>query len=357
MTTVQTALTAAGLAAVAALVSARATGAVIPWLRRLAVIDHPNDRSSHVIPTPRGGGWGVLMTMAPAWIAIGWLNGALAQLAPTLAGLALVAAVSWRDDRHGLSARVRFLAQIGAVALGLLSLPGESLVFQGLLPWGADRCAAGFCWLWFLNLSNFMDGIDGLAGGQAVANGLGVAVVALTVPGLAAPGLTPDAGAELAWRAAALAGAATGFLVWNWRPAKVFLGDVGSVPLGFALGSLLLTLAAAGAWVAALLLPLYFLTDATFTLLKRLVEGKKIWQAHREHFYQRAVQRGFNHAQVSAAVAVANLGLIALAVAAPTLGWLAPPAGAAVIALLLAHLLAGRPPRSRPPCSRMDSTA
>ena len=185
-----------------------------------------------------------------------------------------------------------------------------------------------------MNLFNFMDGIDGLAGGEAASIGAGLALVAslgALDPALALYGL-------------AAAGAALGFLMWNWHPAKLFMGDVGSVPLGFTLGWLLLVLAASGLWVAALLIPAYFLADATFTLLRRLAEGKKVWQAHREHFYQKATQRGRNHAQVVRLVLALNAALLLLAVASLALGWTVLPAGAAAVVLLLALL--ARPVRA-----------
>src|SRR5690606_27746163 len=138
------------------------------------------------------------------------------------------------------------------------------------------------------------------------AIGLGVALFAGAAggePALVALGL-------------AVAGAAFGFLPWNWQPARIFLGDVGSVPLGYALGWLLLSLAAAGAWAAALILPLYYLADATLTLMRRLARGERVWQAHREHFYQRATQAGRSHAAV--------VSLVAAAAAAPA-PWPLPP--------------------------------
>ena len=109
-----------------------------------------------------------------------------------------------------------------------------------------------------------------------------------------------------------LAGAAVGFLWWNWSPAKVFFGDVGSVPLGFLLGWLLLTLAGHGYWAAAIILPLYYLVDATLTLLERLARGEKIWEAHRSHYYQQAVQKGLSHAHVSRLILTGNVVLIGL---------------------------------------------
>ncbi|MBL6948997.1 MAG: hypothetical protein ISR51_10020, partial [Rhodospirillales bacterium] len=204
------------------------------------------------------------------------------------------------------------LAQIAAVAfiLSQTGSLGAKNYFAGLLPGGWDIVAAGLIWVWFINLFNFMDGIDGIAGVETAAIGIGIALVA-SVAGLSSLyGLFGIAAAA----------AALGFLWWNWHPAKIFLGDVGSVPLGFLLGWLLLELAASGQWAAALILPLYYLGDATITLVRRGLAGKKVWQAHREHFYQQAISRGLSHAAVVRHVLLANLALVALAVAAAA-GW------------------------------------
>lgn len=309
------------------------TGRIRNWLVERAILDHPNDRSSHSIPTPRGGGWGVMLTLLPAWALIGAVMGDAGRVLPVLAGIAALMAVSWMDDRRGLGPAPRFLIQVAAVAGGLSALPGDGSVFQGLLPFWADRLAAAVGWLWFVNLFNFMDGIDGLAGTEAATIGAGLALVA------ALAGLAPVTGLY----GMAAAGAALGFLMWNWHPAKLFMGDVGSVPLGFALGWLLLGVAAAGYWAAALLVPAYFLADATFTLLRRLAEGKKVWQAHREHFYQKATQRGRSHAQVVRLVLALNAALVALAAASPAFGWPVLLPGALAVVLLLAAL--ARPAR------------
>jgi UDP-N-acetylmuramyl pentapeptide phosphotransferase/UDP-N-acetylglucosamine-1-phosphate transferase len=128
-------------------------------------------------------------------------------------------------------------------------------------------------------------------------------------------------------------------MAWNWAPAKLFLGDVGSVPLGYLLGWLLLIAAINGAWAPALILPLYYLADATITLLKRAVRGAKVWQAHREHFYQRAVRGGASHARVAGLVLTCNAVLIVLAVlAARGLVWVALLVSAVAVAALLAML-------------------
>jgi len=139
----------------------------------------------------------------------------------------------------------------------------------------------------------------------------------------------------------AIAGAAAAFLLFNFHPARIFLGDIGSVPLGYLLGFLLLGAAAEGHWKIALILPLYFLADATVTLARRLARGEPVWRAHRQHFYQRAVQRGLGHGAVVRRVIAADLLLIACGWASEN-GWeIAALAAAAVVVLALLFSLAG----------------
>jgi UDP-N-acetylmuramyl pentapeptide phosphotransferase/UDP-N-acetylglucosamine-1-phosphate transferase len=235
---------------------------------------------------------------------------------------------------------VRLGAQCAAVAFGIVAGLPEGAVFQGWLPPALDRAATALVWVWFVNVYNFMDGIDGLAGSEAAAIGIGLALFAITGAGVdlalaASIGAIPGG----AIPGAAIAAAAIGFLVWNWAPARIFLGDVGSVPLGYLLGFLLLAAAARGHWEIALILPLYFLMDATITLLRRLARGERIWLPHREHFYQQAVRRGLGHAAIVRRVMAANLVLIACGVAAETrFATVALIAAAACVLILLANL-------------------
>jgi UDP-N-acetylmuramyl pentapeptide phosphotransferase/UDP-N-acetylglucosamine-1-phosphate transferase len=279
------------------------TRACMPLLQRFAVIDRPGPRSSHTKPVTRGGGIGLLMGLLPSWILAALLPAGvpLTIYATLLVAATALAAISFLDDRKSLPAAPRLLAQLLAVAVVLAQLPENDLVFQGLLPPLADRLLSGFAWLWFVNLFNFMDGIDGISGVETAAIGGGAALVAWL------GGTYQEIGCGLA-----LAGAALGFLVWNWHPARIILGDVGSIPLGFLSGWLLLRLAIDGAWAPALILPAYYLADASWTLLARLMRGEKIWQAHRSHFYQRAVQAGMSHDQVARRIAETNLMLIVL---------------------------------------------
>lgn len=297
-----------------------------------AVLDQPNARSSHRRPTPRGGGVAVMAALLPAFAAAAWAEGEIARLAPLLLGAVLVAGVSFIDDVRSLNAGLRLAAQGAAVTLGLLALP-EGPVLQGFVPDWLDLVLTALGWLWFINLFNFMDGIDGITAVETIAIGAGVAVVAALIE---RPGIL------LAFGLAAAA-AAIGFLPWNWHRAKVFLGDVGSVPLGYVLGFLLLSLAVRGFWAAALVLPLYYLLDATWTLLARLLRGEKVWHAHREHWYQRAAA-ATRHDAVSLRIAAANVALVAVAAASVAL---APAwsilAGPVVLALILELKRIARP--------------
>lgn len=310
-----------------ALASALATGLLVSFLRRRAILDHPNARSSHDTPTPRGGGLAVVPIVLIAWV-VGAGTELPAGLIVILAGAWTLALLSWIDDLRSLSAGIRLAVQAAVVAVATHWLSTQGPVFQGLLPGWLDPLAAGILWLWFVNLFNFMDGIDGISGVETISIGGGIAALAA---------LAADSVPQPAF-GATIAAAAAGFLVWNWHPARIFLGDVGSVPLGFLLGFLLLALAARGFWAPALILPSYYLADATITLARRALRGERVWQAHSQHYYQRAVQSGLSHAQVSLAVLAANLVLIALALASLTYPLLALAGAALVVAALLAWM-------------------
>jgi UDP-N-acetylmuramyl pentapeptide phosphotransferase/UDP-N-acetylglucosamine-1-phosphate transferase len=311
-----------------------ATGALIPVLRRRDVLDHPNARSSHRVPTARGGGIAVTGVVLLAWLALYRTGSVTAGLIGVSLGASLLAAVSWVDDLRGLSPGIRLLAHVIAVTIGILMLPeahnwleawlGPTLYFVGL----------GALWIWWINLFNFMDGIDGLAASEAAAVGGGLLLFATI-------GVGEDPAAALC--AAGLFGAAIGFLWWNWSPARIFLGDVGSVPLGYLSGFLLLGMAARGHWRIAAILPLYFLADATITLLRRLLRGERIWQPHRQHFYQKAVRDGLDHGAVVKRVIVADLLLIGCGWAAENGGGaIALGVAVAIVAVLLFALARGR---------------
>lgn len=258
-----------------------------------AVLDHPNQRSLHTRPVPRTGGLAMMSGVLAAWVAAqsswGW------AMMPMLLFLVVV---SFLDDVRGLSVIWRFLAHFVAagVLVGLYLLPGLGFVGAAI---------AVLAMVWMTNLYNFMDGSDGLAGGMALF-GFGFYGVAAWLQG--------DMGfAGLCWSVAA---ASLAFLFFNFHPARIFMGDAGSIPLGFLAAAFGLLGWRAGYW------PLWFpvlvfspfILDASVTLAKRLLRGEKVWQAHREHYYQRLVQMGWGHRRT----ALADYMVMALAGASAT---------------------------------------
>ena len=241
---------------------------------RLAT-DIPNDRSLHLRPTPRVGGWGIVPVSVVAMLVI------TPHLWSAAAAAAFLAAVSQIDDRRGLPARIRFAAHMIAVVwfVALNPAPVQWWILAVL----------SFLMLWLVNLYNFMDGADGLAGGMALSGFGGYAVAAL-ISGHPLP--------ELAVASGTVAGAALGFLLFNFHPARIFLGDAGSISLGFLAGALGYWGWLGGAWPIWLPFMMFapFITDASITLARRLLRGEKFWQAHREHYYQRMVRSGMGHA-------------------------------------------------------------
>jgi UDP-N-acetylmuramyl pentapeptide phosphotransferase/UDP-N-acetylglucosamine-1-phosphate transferase len=294
-------------------------------------LEEPNERSMHSRPVPAGAGIGIVATALLLWPW--WHTRTDPFHLALLAGCVGLGLLSLADDHWRLSPALRFGAQAAVVAACLLALPTEARLVP-ILPLTLERALLALAWLWFINLFNFMDGIDGLAGSEAVAVAIGyLAVVAFA--GLDDP----------FWRLAlVIAAAAGGYLFWNWHPAMVFMGDAGSIPLGFLLGWLMLDLALAGAWAAGLILPLYFVADATLTLLQRARRGATPWQAHREHFYQRAVLGGATPSGLVWRVGAANAALVALALFSVRHPLPALAAAAGLVCALLTYLagLAGR---------------
>ena len=268
------------------------------WAWDIAV-DIPNHRSLHVRPVPRVGGWGVL----PAVLLVILVDAPAFRLIAL--GALVLGVVSQIDDRRGLPARIRFAAHLIVVAAGI-ALSAMNI------PWWLAVIAV-LALVWVVNLYNFMDGSDGLAGGMTVF-GFGFYAVA-------AAGLQPS----LAVASATIAGAGLGFLIFNRHPAKIFLGDAGSIPLGFLAGILGFWGWQHGAWPiwfpALIFAP--FVADATVTLTRRLARGEKVWLAHREHYYQRLVRISDSHMYVAVAYYLLMLGggIVALvAIRAPLAG-------------------------------------
>jgi len=290
------------------LIAATATSAGLivvlrPLLARYALA-RPNARSSHREPTPQGGGIAVVVAaLLGLWIGVA-LSGLtagiqLAALSIAALALALVGAV---DDIRGLGAPLRLVLQTLAVAVMLATLPVNISVMPQL-PRAFEFTILLVGGVWFVNLVNFMDGIDWMTVAEVVPVTAAIALLGLI-------GAAPPTAVLVAL---ALLGGMIGFAPFNRPVAKLFLGDVGSLPIGLMLGWMLLLLASRGHIAAALLLPLYYLADATITLGRRLARGERVWQAHRTHFYQRALDGGFTVNDVVVRVFVLNIALAILA--------------------------------------------
>jgi len=278
-----------------------------PVLARYAMA-RPNARSSHLVPTPQGGGIAVIAATILVVTGVIVLTPGLIedrqQLVLVLTAVAGLAVVGATDDVRPLEAFPRLVLQAAAVGVMIAALPAELRVLPAI-PWWIERLLFLIGGLWFVNLVNFMDGIDWMTVAEVIP-----ITAALAVFGLA--GALPHEATIVSF---ALCGAMIGFAPFNRPVARLFLGDVGSLPVGLVLGWLLLGLAARGHLAAALLLPLYYLTDATVTLFRRVVRGEPITQAHRSHFYQRALEHGFSVRQIVLRVFIVNALLAALAAA------------------------------------------
>ena len=316
------------IALAAFIASVTATKAMIPWLAKQGAVATENERTMHAGAIPKGGGLPLLLSALAAMTA---LTPVIALPLPAIAGAAILALVSWRDDVKPVAAPLRFATHIAAASLFVFALPDEARVLQGLLPFALDRLVTVIALTWMINLFNFMDGINGIAGAETVAIAIGYVLIGLLTMTTASS--LPDMQLALA-----LLGATAGFLVWNCRErALVFLGDVGSVPLGFLMGVLSIDLAVEGHWAAALILPAVFFADAKITLIKRVLKGEKPWEPHKTHFYQRAAAALGSHLAVVWRLTVANALLIAAALWSLSSPWLALTAAAAVVGLLLWH--------------------
>lgn len=309
----------------------------LTWaLRRYALsrslLDIPNARSSHSIPTPRGGGVAIVLAFTLALFIL-WFVGLMSF--PAFVGItgagALIAVIGFMDDHGHIAARWRLLGHFAASIWLLFWLGGLPVVelfgYTFDLGW-LGHVLAIFYLVWLLNLYNFMDGIDGIASVEAICVCLGACLLYWV----------SDA-AQLIWAPLLLAIAVAGFLVWNFPPAKIFMGDAGSGFLGIVLGGLSLQ----AAWVSAdllwgwLILLGVFIVDATFTLFRRLLRGDKVYEAHRSHAYQFASRRLGSHLTVTAVVGAINLlWLLPIAVGITQFGL---NAGAALI-LAYAPLIA-----------------
>lgn len=331
---------AVGLALLAFLVAFIATDFVRRYALKHDLLDIPNDRSSHKTPTPRGGGLAiVLATMFPLVILAraGVVDRNL--LSALVIGGGAVAVAGYLDDRFRLSARIRLAVHFGAAAWALWQLGGLPTlrVFDHALSLGPIGYVVGAIGIvWVLNLFNFMDGIDGIAASEGLFIGLAAALLAWVAK--------EGTGAVLS-SSLVLGAACFGFLVWNWPPARIFMGDVGSGYLGYVVGVLAVADARENpaALFVWLILGAVFFVDATITLVRRLARRERAYEAHRSHAYQWLARRWESHKRVTVTVSMINVFWLFPCALLATLypeaaGWVAC---AALMPVAIAALVAG----------------
>jgi UDP-N-acetylmuramyl pentapeptide phosphotransferase/UDP-N-acetylglucosamine-1-phosphate transferase len=305
---------------------------LIVILKTCRLFDRPVARSTHKNAKLKGAGWAVIPACLVLITSLMWVYQLPVSFYLLPVSALLLMLISWQDDLCHLCPGKRFLVQAVVVGLAILALPCDGYVFQGFLPIWLDRTIVFFALLWFVNLYNFMDGIDGLTAMQSIFLGSSIAfILMITQPMI-----------EAIWPAYGMiiAGASMAFLLWNWYPARIFIGDVGAVPLGLLLGWYLLFLACQGQIWPACMLPLYYCFDATITLIRRLKQGHKPWEAHRFFFFQAAISPKFSQEKVVLFVLLQNVFLLICAVLASMVGHFSEQlpailaAGFSVLALL-----------------------
>ncbi len=295
--------------------------ALTGWLRQYALrrrmVDVPNARSSHQVATPRGGGGAIVVATSVALAWWSWATGSM-SLAVALAGGLIAAGVGFLDDHRHVPPAIRLVGHSIAAVLAVVSLGATAFGT------GAAALLAVVFVAWLINLTNFMDGIDGIAGVQTLTVcAAGAGLVQVTAPG-----------SGLWFEPAVLAAASIGFLVWNWPPARVFMGDVGSGYVGFMVA--VLTLRAAFVSPALgwcwLILSGVFIVDATFTLARRAIRRDRLFLAHRSHAYQH-LALAWGHRRVTLLVAAINVCWLTPVAVLVALGHVSGPTG-----LLIAYV-------------------
>jgi Fuc2NAc and GlcNAc transferase len=287
--------TIACLAFAVAVLSIALTGVVRRYALKTGLMDQPNARSSHSQPTPRGGGVGIVFASMLGAVVLSWLGFVEQRLAGALlVGGAMVAGVGFVDDRKGVPPSVRLLIHVLAASIAVILIRGVASLELGHLHFDlglAGSVLAVVCLVWMINLFNFMDGIDGIAGSEAVFVTIAAAALMMLSQAISGP----------ATMSLVVGAAAAGFLVWNWPPARIFMGDVGSGYLGYSIGLVALAAAKQGELQAipSLILGGVFFLDATLTLVRRMARGESAHQPHRTHAYQWLAVRWASHLRVT----------------------------------------------------------
>ena len=303
-------ITAQTLIIAGSLLSVFVFSVIITWLVRRyairhAIIDVPNERSSHTVPTPRGGGLSISLSVLIAVVVLASAGYLPVKFAIGLGGGGLIVSITgWLDDHKHIPAFWRAFSYLLAAAWFLYWIDGAGMIEIGTVtyhPGMISNLLAILGITWLVNLYNFMDGSDGLAAVQAICTGL-MAAMLFWISG----------GHGLAMISLVVVFASAGFLNWNWPPARIFMGDVGSCLTGFIFAGLAVygDKSSEVSWVIWFILLSVFIMDATLTLLKRMLTGEQWYSAHRGHAYQRVIQLGVSHSLLAKAVLLINLCLL-----------------------------------------------
>ena len=286
----------------------------IDMLAKKKIFDQPNLRSSHLSATPIGAGI-VIVFITLLYIFLHTLTKFIILKELEFSNLIIffllftLAYISWKDDLKHISRTIRISFHIIAATVGINCLSEPGLVFQGIFPTYLDIILTIVLWVWIINLTNFMDGIDGLSGIEGIYIFFGALIILL----LFGKSIEFQDDFFIIIFLLIITCSLLGFLFWNWHPAKIFLGDVGSIPIGFLVGWIVFELAIIELWHASLLLPMYYFFDSTLTLSKRIIRKEKIFEAHKNHFYQKASQV-HKHSKIVIYISLLNTALLILAI-------------------------------------------
>ncbi|PPR79481.1 MAG: putative undecaprenyl-phosphate N-acetylglucosaminyl 1-phosphate transferase [Alphaproteobacteria bacterium MarineAlpha2_Bin1] len=278
------------------------------------IFDEPNLRSSHSKATPIGAGI-VIIFIILLYIFLYTLFKFLIYNDFNVSNLFIfiivftLAYISWKDDLNRVSRIFRIFFHILAATIGINCLSDPGLVFQGILPTSLDILLTIILWVWIINLTNFMDGIDGITGAGSIFTFFGSLIIFLII----GQSLEFSNNSFITTFLLIITFSLLGFLFWNWYPAKIFLGDVGSIPIGFLIGWIIFELAIIELWHVSFLLPMYYFFDSTLTLLNRIIRKEKIFDPHRNHFYQK-ISQIYKHSRVVIYISLLNTSLVILSI-------------------------------------------
>ncbi len=279
------------------------TRILIKKLSYLGVVDKPGDRRAHKKITPRGGGLSVVAVLIIGFIAFEYLStNVFIESQKIIPIFSLIAAISFLDDLKTIRVFFRLITHLICAGLSIYLFLYPRLLFHGLFPMGIDFILATICLVGFLNIYNFLDGIDGITAAESIH--LSITLLILCYLRF---NTIINVNFIIAIATITLA-CSIGFLIFNWHPAMIFLGDVGSISLGFLIGLCLLLISASTIelFIASGIASLYYIADGSLTIFIRLINKERIWQPHLKHFFQKAIKKGMTQKQVVHRIIICN---------------------------------------------------